>query len=335
MKFLIMFVLTYTALIIFWLPGVSGQQGGNINIQSAFDPRTATWNIAWPGRVSQYDLVYLNPPVDPLQGIPLGNGDIGVLFWCDGSKIITVERFGSRTFSHWYSQINKDANMGLCGTDAAADSSGVSISQKLSSGTFAAGGRVIQNNGVKVDYSLEHSRCAVIKLSGGTQKSAQLSFAVTSPGAGNPISEAKKLLNKSGETGFDILMKSNAEVWKPIWNQQQLSWPLNAAGFHDLVKPYLDFRFNSLPRAKMDAKAIFNANGTFISDVTDRRGYNSSGKNANHTPVAEIALDFWRQYQYTCDKKFLKERALPFIIAAARFFETLLVKEADRLYHAL
>ena len=71
-----------------------------------------------------------------------------------------------------------------------------------------------------------------------------------------------------------------------------------------------------------------------MSDVTDRRGYNSSVENANHTPVAEIALDFWRQYKYTCDKKFLKEKALPFITEAARFYESLLVKEADGLYHA-
>ena len=80
-----------------------------------------------------------------------------------------------------------------------------------------------------------------------------------------------------------------------------------------LVTPYLDFRFNSLPQAKKDAKEFFNAHGAFISDVTERRGYNSSGENDNHTPVAEMALDFWRQYRYTGDKNFLKEKALPFI----------------------
>jgi len=118
------------------------------------------------------------------------------------------------------------------------------------------------------------------------------------------------------------------------WNQQELYWPLNAAGFHELVSPYLDFRFNSLPQAKNDAKEIFNAEGAFVSDVADRRGFNSSGEKDNHTPVAEIALDFWRQYRFTCDKNFLKEKALPFIIEAARFFESLLVKEEDGLYHA-
>jgi hypothetical protein len=118
------------------------------------------------------------------------------------------------------------------------------------------------------------------------------------------------------------------------WNQQQLNWPLNAAGFHELINPYLDFRFNSLPQAKKDAREILNTEGAFISDVTNRNGYNDRGISENHTPVAEIALDFWRQYQYTCDKKFLKEKALPFLIEASGFFESLLVKESDGLYHA-
>ena len=118
------------------------------------------------------------------------------------------------------------------------------------------------------------------------------------------------------------------------WNQQQLYWPLNAAGFPELIKPYFDFRFSSLPHAKKDAQEFFHAAGAFISDVTNRNGYNSLSQSENHTPVAEIALDFWRQYQYTCDEKFLNEKALPFIVEAARFFESLFVKESDGLYHA-
>jgi len=464
------------------------------SIQSAFNPSSVQWDISWPGRVSQYDLAYLSPPIDPLQGIPLGNGEIGVLFWCEDSKIIAVvnksdlwddapfgpfrnwsgkeedysttqrhacrividfkfpvfstlylsdfkaklnladaslsleaaspfgkvrlkafvdhetgtlfydlgsdlnediplevavERFGSRTYSHWYSQINRDASIGLSGTEAIADNTGAFITQKLSSGTFAAGGSVIQNSGLTVDYVREHSKCAAIRLSGSRQKNAQLAFAVTSPIGNDPVSEVKNTLSSAKEKGIETFQKSNAETWKLIWNrsfmdygdgylsnlwyltmyyanasqggkypgrfnnglwswshdvqnwnfyfhwnQQQLCWPLNAAGFHELANSYLDFRFNSLPQAKKDAKEIFHADGAFISDVTDRRGYNSSGENENHTPVAEIALDFWRQYQYAGDKIFLKEKAFPFILEASRFFESLLEKEPDGLYHA-
>ena len=489
-----LFVLAAAISLMCRIPVFAQQPAGESGITSTFDPKTAEWKIDWPGRVSQYDLAYQSPPIDPMQGIPLGNGEIGVLFWCEDSKIIAVvnksdlwddakfgpfhnwsgkeedysttqrhacriiidfkfpvfstlylsdfkaklnladaslsleltspfgkvrlkafvnhetgtlfydlksdlnedvpidvavERFGSRTYSHWYSQINRDASIGLSGTEAMADSSGVYITQKLSSGTFAAGGRVIQDNGLTANYSREHSRRAVIQLAGSRQKNAQLAFAVTSPEAGDPVPEVKNTLSLAGEKGIQFYRKSNEEIWKSIWNrsfvdygddylnnlwyltmyyanasqggkypgrftnglwgwdrdvqnwnfyfhwnQQELSWPLNAAGFPELIKPYLDFRFNSLPQAKQDAKTYFNSDGAFISDVTERRGYNSSGEKINHTPIAEIALDFWRQYKYTCDQKFLKEKALPFIVEAARFFESLFVKENDGFYHA-
>jgi alpha-L-fucosidase 2 len=463
-------------------------------IKSAFDPETASWDIAWPGKVSQYDLVYLSPPMDPMQGIPLGNGDLGVLIWCEDSRIIAVvnksdlwddapfgsfhnwdpkeedysttqrhacrividlkfpvfstlylsqfkaklnladasltletespfgklsfnafvdhgsgvlfydlltdfkedvpvdislERYGSRTYSHWYSQINRDASVGLSGTESLADCEGSFITQKLSSGTFAIGGTVIRNNSLTINYTREHSRCADIQLSGNPLKMAHLAFCVTSPGMDDPLRETRNMLSWVRQKGLESFQKSQEDAWKAIWNhsfmdygddylsnlwyltlyyanasqggkypgrfnnglwgwdrdvqnwnfyfhwnQQQLCWPLNAAGFHELVNPYLDFRFRSLPQARKDAKDFFNSGGAFISDVTDRRGYNSAMERDNHTPVAEIALDFWRQYQYTGDKEFLKEKAVPFILDAAKFYESLFEKEDDGLYHA-
>jgi hypothetical protein len=98
--------------------------------------------------------------------------------------------------------------------------------------------------------------------------------------------------------------------------------------------PYLDYRFNSLPQAKKDAREVFHADGAWISDVTERRGYNSLSELDNHTPVAEIALDFWRQYKYTGDKILLKEKALPFMLEAAKFLASRFTKEPDGLYHA-
>ncbi len=486
------------AVIGFWvglyLSAFSQESPESKNIRSAFDPEKAEWDISWPGIVSQYDLVYLSPPVDPMQGIPLGNGDTGVLFWCEGSKIIAVvnksdlwddavpgpfhnwnkkeedyattqrhacriifdfkfpvfdvmyltgfkgrlnlkdasmeitstspfgeiklkafvdhktgilfyelnsdlnedtplevavERFGSRTYSHWYSQINRDASIGIDGTETIVDGDGVFITQELSSGSFAVGGSVIRTDGLTTNYSREHSHRAVIQFSGNQKKNTQLAFAVSSPEASDPVPEVKATLIQAKKDGINSFIESQSEAWKNIWNrsfmdygddylnnlwyltmyyantsqggkypgrftnglwgwsrdvqnwnfyfhwnQQELYWPLNAAGFHELIHPYLDFRFNSLPHAQKDAKEIFNTSGAFVSDVTDRRGYNSAGEKNNHTPIAEIALDFWRQYQFTCDKDFLKEKALPFIIEAARFYQSLFEKEPDGLYHA-
>jgi hypothetical protein len=302
---------------------------GQPTISSAFSPKTFQWDIAWPGRVSQYDLVYKSPPIDPMQGVPLGNGDVGALFWCEDSKMIivlnkcdlwddakpdkinnwkneredyyttqrhacriiidfkfpvfntfylsdfnarlnladaslsidakspfgkltlnafidhktgilfcelgsgfqedvpvqiSVERFGSRTFSSWYSQINRDATIGLSGTEAVADNNGVFVTQKLTSGTFAAGGRVIQNNGLTVDYVREHSRCASIQLTGNPQKNALLAFAVTSPSGGDPVLEVKNRLSSVQDNGIEPFRKSNAEIWKSIWNRSFMDY---------------------------------------------------------------------------------------------------------------
>ena len=81
-------------------------------IKSTFDPKTAKWDITWPGRISQYDLVYRSPPIDPMQGIPLGNGDVGVLLWCEDSKIIAVvnksDLWEDATFGPFYTWDDKE-----------------------------------------------------------------------------------------------------------------------------------------------------------------------------------------------------------------------------------
>ena len=51
-------------------------------MKSAFNIQTGEWEINWPGRVARHDLVYRTPPLDPLQGMALGNGDLGALVWC-------------------------------------------------------------------------------------------------------------------------------------------------------------------------------------------------------------------------------------------------------------
>ena len=97
----------------------------------------------------------------------------GILFCDSGSSFqedvplrISIERFGSRTFSMWYTRMKRDASIGLSGTEAQVDTSGAYITQRLTCGTFAAGGTVIESNGLTVNNLREHSRCATIQLTG-------------------------------------------------------------------------------------------------------------------------------------------------------------------------
>jgi hypothetical protein len=463
-------------------------------MNAAFDPKKGKWTLNWPERISRHDLVYLSPPADPMQGMPIGNGDVGALCWCEDSKIIlalnkcdlwddaqfgrfhnwkaeeeefsttlrhacriifdfklpvfdlfylsdfegrlsladaslnmavsgpfgslsfeayvshddgilcceiesafkekvpveiTVERFGSRTFSHWYALVNRNAELGLKGTQSSFDKDGTYIRHRLTSGTFAVGCRVVDEGGLKSSTSIEHSHASKITLSGETEKKFSLMAAVTSPMSGDPIKAAKHKLAMAEKKGSAALFEAHRRNWKAFWlrslmesgddyldnlwhltmyyanasqrgkypgrfinglwtwnrdvqnwnfyfhwNQQETYWPLNAAGHHDLVDSYLEYRFNALPHAKQDAKEIFNTDGAFVSDVCERRGYNSASDPHNHTPVAQIAMDFWRQVQYTGDINFLKKRALPYILEAAYFFESLFVKGEDGKVHA-
>ncbi len=465
-------------------------------MKSAFNPKTGTWEINWPGRVSRHDLAYLTPPDDPLHGMPIGNGEVGALCWFEGSKImmvvnksdlwddaefgrfhnwdqgeeehsttlrhggrimidfkapvfdllylsdcrgrlsladacvhlavsgpfgsvtfkafvnhsdntlccdiqsdmkedtpidITVERYGSRMFHHWYCVLKSNpahTQAVVEGTSASTDSKGMYVSHQLTGGKFALGTRVLAPRDIQVSYQRESSHHSTCRLSGKSKKSFSLLAAVTSPLAGDPVPEVKKALDTAEVKGPAVMFSEHTQIWKNLWlrslmetghdfldnvwhllmyyalssqggrypgrfigglwnhmrdfqawgfyfhwNQQQMYWPLNAAGHHDLVAPYLNWRFEALPNSKKDARELFGVDGAIVSDVVERRGYNSEPEMNNHTPVAQIAMDFWRQYQFTGDETFLRRYALPYMIEAAKYFETLFVKEEDGIYH--
>ena len=462
-------------------------------VKSAFDPKTCSWNIEWPGRVARHDLVYLSPPEDPMQGMPLGNGDIGVLAWCEGSKVIlvvnkcdlwddaktpgcrnwepkeedyattlrhacriifdfgqpvfdlfylsdfngrlsladaslrmtaagpfggvtfeafvdhdtgaicckvdsdlhedvpievTMERYGSRTFSHWYSLVNRDPTIGVEGTRASVDGTSLHLEHTLTSGVFAVGCEPVAAEGLQVKARALHSHAATLTISGGARKHVELIAAVTSPIPDGAAARLDEKLSAARRAGMDALFAAHREAWKAFWlrslmefgddyldnlwhvtmyyanasqrgsypgrfigglwtwnrdvqqwnyyfhwNQQETYWPLNPAGHHELMDSYLEYRFRSLPYAKKDAEELLHAEGAWVSDVCDRRGYNSVSEVGNQTPVAEIALDFWRRYRFTGNRGFLRERALPYMLEAARFFASLLKKGEDGRYH--
>ena len=55
--------------------------------------------------------------------------------------------------------------------------------------------------------------------------------------------------------------------------------------------------------------------------------------NYNLTPGSQIAMDFWRHYLYTGDKKFLREKAFPVMKDTATFYLNYLVQDEQGVYH--
>lgn len=460
---------------------------------SAFNLHTGSWNIAWPGRISRHDVVYQSPPMDPMQGMPIGNGDTGALCWCEESRLIiqvnkcdlwddasfgpfaqsahgaeeaftklkhagrliidfhqpvfdtfylgdfsgrisladasitlhasgplgevtftaflagepgvlwmeltadlvdptpvdvTVEHWGSRAFSRWYWQVNRDAAIGLSGTTACHDSHGAYTVQEVSGGTFAFGCRALVEGEQSCTYHTNHRHAASMTIDGPGAKRCSLLAAVASPAKTPAVPRVSALLDTAVATGCDALWQAHCTEWQAYWlsslmesgnayldnlwhltmfylrasqlgaypgrfinalwgwnrdvqpwnvyfhwNQQTLYWPLNAAGHPEAITSYLEFRFAGLPHAREDARTVFGTEGAFVSDLVERRGYNSTTEQGNHTPVVEIALDFWRQYRYTGDATFLRTRVVPYMIEAALFFQHCFVRGEDGRYH--
>lgn len=300
---------------------------------------------------------------------------------------IVVERFGSRMFHRWYSQVNPDAALGLAGTVAHVTGNGGCITHTLTSGRFALGCSVRGLNGFGPEFATEGQNRVKCSVSADEAPTFELVCGITEPMTDDPIAAVEKLID--GDVGMTELLEMNRTGWKSFWlrslmesgddfldnlwhltmyysnasqrgkypgrfcgllwnwqhdfqawgfyfhfNQQQIYWPLNAAGHHDLITAYLNMRFNGLVHAKEDAECIFGVQGAVVSDVSERRGYNSKSEFHNHTPAAQIAMEFWRQYQYTGDRAFLREQALPYMTEAALFFATLFEKAPDGTYHA-
>ncbi len=57
---------------------------------TAFNPHKREWGHPFPGSLSQHDLVFESPPEDALQGLPIGNGDMGMLLWTEGSRLVAA-----------------------------------------------------------------------------------------------------------------------------------------------------------------------------------------------------------------------------------------------------
>jgi len=297
---------------------------------------------------------------------------------------IELQRFGSRTFSHWYSLTRRDPTIGLPGTEATVAGDRLFVSHQLTTGKFAVGADLATSAPFQTERL--HSHAVRARIEGCRKQHVKLTAMVTAPQESDPIAVAEAALVGARDQGRAL--RSHRKAWKSFWlrsfmdygedylnnlwyvtmyyanasqrgaspgrfinglwnwnrdvqhwnfffhwNQQQLYWPLNAAGHHDLNGPYLDYRFQSLPHAREDAERWLGASGAVVSDVCERRGFNDHGID-NHTPVAEIAMDFWRQYLYTGDQEFLRNRALPYLTDASLFFESLFELGEDGLYHA-
>ena len=119
------------------------------------------------------------------------------------------------------------------------------------------------------------------------------------------------------------------------WNMQDYVWPLHAANHAELSAPYFKYRREQLAPAMDFCNVTMKKPGAFYADVANRKGYMArhGGIERNCTPGAQIALDFWRHYQFTRDEKFFTESGWPVIREVTRFNAANLEQGEDGLFH--
>ena len=104
----------------------------------------------------------------------------------------------------------------------------------------------------------------------------------------------------------------------------------------NLLLPMFDYFEGVLSDLKKNAQRLFNCKGIFIpAKVTTGTGLLGScdAKDIfNIAGACTIAAMFYDYYCYTGDKKFLKDRVMPFLKETANFFEDFLKTDIDGLY---
>jgi alpha-L-fucosidase 2 len=297
-------------------------------VESAYSVQDGSWNIDWPERLSQHDVVYLSPPEDPVLGLPLGNGDVGALVWTTERELIiainkndvwddakpgafrnwgaseegyrtsqrhcgrlvidfgspvfdllyqknfearlematatatlhaetpfaearvsslvsvshkvlavrcewksadqsivraSLERWGSRTFAHWYSQVNRDPSVGLDGTASSIERGRIVIRQRLRTMEFAVAAALVPDAPAQPP-TRAGSRAGEWRLEGAPGFTLLVAVA-TSEDVADPVAETHRVLDSAERAGYANIRAEHEAEWKRFWSRSMIDLP--------------------------------------------------------------------------------------------------------------
>ncbi|SHM59946.1 glycosyl hydrolase family 95 catalytic domain-containing protein [Mucilaginibacter sp. OK098] len=121
-------------------------------------------------------------------------------------------------------------------------------------------------------------------------------------------------------------------------NVQMNYWPAEVANLSEMHMPFIDFIKNVAVTGKVTAKEFYHAKGWALHHNSDIWALsNPVGDKGNGDPTWAnwtmgspwLSQHLWWHYQFTKDKKYLREVAYPLMKGAAEFCEDWLVKDKD------
>lgn len=166
-----------------------------------------------------------------------------------------------------------------------------------------------------------------------------------------------QLVNQLCEAARYMLISSTGELppfmqgiwggtWRPPWSGDfiingnapaAIASGLNT-NFREVIECYSEYMYSMFDDFRDNARDLYGAPGIF---VPSRVG--SSGKTYHYAEpyphlywyagAAWSSQFFYDYWQYTGDERFLRERAIPFMLASAEFYKFILAKDEQGKYH--
>mgnify|MGYP001096187860 CR=1 FL=1 len=138
----------------------------------------------------------------------------------------------------------------------------------------------------------------------------------------------------------------NEKMWAP-WeadyhlniNLQMNYWPADLCNLSETVDSLVDWFVRLTEKGRVSARRLYHADGWVSFTATNPFGRTtpsgsttgSQFQNGALDPLAGawMAMTLWRHYEFTRDKRFLRERAYPVLKGAAEFILDYIVEDSD------
>ncbi|MBD3390562.1 MAG: glycoside hydrolase family 95 protein [Chitinivibrionales bacterium] len=146
-------------------------------------------------------------------------------------------------------------------------------------------------------------------------------------------------ISSTGTTGMPPNLQG---LWNgdyvPAWssdytndeNVQMMHWHVLPSNLPELLGPYFDYYEASVRPWRKNAKAFFGCRGVYACLRQSNHGL--MAENMPYMIWSEgagwLARQFYEYWQYTGDRTFLRERAIPFLKEVALFYEDFLYEDA-------
>lgn len=131
----------------------------------------------------------------------------------------------------------------------------------------------------------------------------------------------------------------NAPPWHADYhldcNIQAAYWPIYTGNHLELGEPFYRLFCEMLPQVKQDTEKYYGIEGASFPCMTNKSGKSIGGYvTTDHWPGkgAWVAQHYWWHYAYSCDMRFLRVRAYPFMKECVAFYEGYLRKDRTGRY---